>query len=103
MRRLILATMLGLGLLGGTAALAPGQAAPAPQAASAASAVAPLAVQYRRDHRPRHYAPPPHRAGHHRYAPPPRPHYRQRYAPPQYRQRHVAPRYYAPPQAYYRR
>jgi hypothetical protein len=105
MRRLILATVLGLGLLGGTAALAPGQAAPAPQAVSAASAVAPLPVQYRRDHRPRHYAPPSRRRAYHQRYAPPRPYYRQRYAPPrpQYRQRHVAPRYYAPPQAHYRR
>lgn len=106
MRRLILATIMGLGLLGGTAAMTPGQAGPALQAAPAASAVSSLPVQYRGDYRPRHYAPPPpHRAYRQRYAPPPRPYYRQRYAPPrpQYRQRYVAPRQYAPPRAHYRR
>jgi hypothetical protein len=100
MRRLILAAILGVGLLGGSAVAMPGQAGPAPHAASRGPAVVlgtVVPVGYRGDYRPRHYAPPPPpRAYRRHYAPPPRPYYRQRYVPPQ---RPWAP----PPQVYYRR
>ncbi|CAA9287133.1 MAG: hypothetical protein AVDCRST_MAG27-4340 [uncultured Craurococcus sp.] len=91
MRRLLLAAMLGLGMLSeaASAALAgPGLSVAEPRL------LAP--VQYRRDYAPprRHYGPPPRRyyrpypPPRARYAPPPRPYYRA-YPPPRAR--------YAPP------
>ena len=90
MRQTILAALLGLGLLGGTAAAMPSQAADHGFAAtSGMEAIVP--VQYRPDYHRPHYVPPPrrHYRGHYvprrapyhvRHAPPPRPH-----APPYHR------------------
>ncbi|SDB06949.1 hypothetical protein [Belnapia rosea] len=89
MRRLILATLLGLGLLSGAASAAPARPAGTALAMTEASPLVP--VQYRR-----HYAPPPPRPYYRRhYAPPPRRYYRPRYAPPR-------ARYAPPPRPYYR-
>lgn len=89
MRRLMLAAMLGLGMLSGAASAAPGPA-------TAESGLM-MPVQYQR-----HYAPPPPRAYGRRYYAPPR-----RYAPPPRRHyRHYAPprgRYLPPPRPYYGR
>ena len=90
MRCLLLAAMLGLGLLSGAAS-----AAPVGQGVSAVEGTLLMPVQYRRDYAPpRAYAPPP-RAYGRRYYVPPRHRYYRRYAPP--------PRRYAPPPRYYRR
>ncbi len=84
MRRLLLAAMLGMGMLSGAAS-----AAPAGPGLSAAEDSLLMPVQYRRQ-----YAPPPRYYRHRRYAPPPRRHYRA-YPPPR-------PRYAPPPRPYYR-
>ncbi len=90
MRRLMLAAMLGLGMLSGAASAAPGL----PVAAESGLLIQ---AQYQR-----HYAPPPPRAygrryyaPPRRYVPPPRRHYRG-YPPPR-------PRYMPPPRPYYGR
>lgn len=85
MRRLMNAAFVALGLLGGSAALAPSQATMPNMATGAGPVMAENLVQpeqYRQ-----RYAPPP-RAYRRRYAPPPRA-YRRPYAP--------RPRYAAPP------
>lgn len=88
MRRLMLAAMLGLGMLSGAASAAPGPAT--------AEGGLMMPVQYQR-----HYAPPPRAHGRRYYAPP------RRYAPPPRRHyRHYAPprgRYLPPPRPYYGR
>ena len=91
MRRLMNAALVALGLLGGSAALAPGQATMPNMVTGAGPMMAEnlvQPVQYRQ-----RYAPPP-RAYRRRYAPPPRA-YRRPYAP--------RPRYAPPPRPYYRR
>ncbi len=96
MRRLILATLLGLGLLSGAASAAPARPAGTALAVTEASPLVP--VQYRR-----HYAPPPRPYYRRHYAPPPRRYYRPRYAPPG--ARYAPPpraRYAPPPRPYYR-
>ena len=89
MRQTILAALLGLGLLGGTATATPGQAAdPGFAAARGMEAIVP--VQYRPDYHRPHYVPPPRR-----HYVPRRPPYHVRHAPP--------PRPYAPPPRPYHR
>jgi hypothetical protein len=81
MRHLILAAILSLGLLGGTAAVTTGQAAASGSAATTATELM-VPVQYRPDYHRPHYAPPPRHHYRRHYAPPRRPYYRQHYAPP---------------------
>lgn len=92
MRRLIIATLLGLGLglWTGTADAGPTQVAGSvPALAMNPGLMVP--VQYRRPY----YGPPPRHYGRPRYAPPPRYYGRPRYVQPR-------PRYVPPPRRYYR-
>jgi hypothetical protein len=93
MRRLMLAAMLGLGMLSGAAS-----AAPVGPGLSAAGSTLLMPVQYHR-----HYAPPPRVYVPRRYGPPPRAYGRRYYGPPPraYGGRHYPPpARYAPPRAY---
>ena len=92
MRRLMNAALVVLGLLGGSAALAPVQAA-MPNIAVGQGIAATGGMVQTVQYRPR-------------YAPPPRPYYRRGYRPPPraYRRPYAPrPRYAPPPRPYYRR